>query len=51
MKMTEKIQHNEASQGERTVKKLGYHIIDRYKKEFTSSESKFRKKITIFLEN
>ena len=51
MKMTDKMQHNEASHGERTCKKLGYHIIDRHKKELISRESKFRKKITIFLEN
>ena len=51
MKMIEKIQHNEASHGERTGKKLGYNIIDRYKKKLTSIESKFRKKFKIFLEN
>ena len=51
MKMIEKIQHNEASHGERTDKKLGYHIMDRYKKELISRESKFRKKFTIFLKN
>ena len=49
MKITDKIQHNEASQGEMTCKKLGYHIMDRYKKELTSSESKFRKNLQFFL--
>ena len=51
MKITDKMQHNEASQGEKTCKKLGYHIMDRYKKELISRESKFRKKFTIFLKN
>ena len=49
MKMTEKIQHNEASQGERTVKKLGYHIIDRYKKSLLQVKANLGKNLQFFL--
>ena len=49
MKMTDKMQHNEASHGERTCKKLGYHIIDRYKKSLLQVKANLGKNLQFFL--